>query len=309
MKSKQKSRHLWFFLGAVGILLAAPNATIIKATTDVIDPAQFNFIRFGMLMVVALPYLFLTRCKLNKENLRYALMTGVALAFAVQGFVLGVKYSQASYASILSLLSPIVFVFYSVRMTKEKISPNAIAGIALAAAGALIVVALPIAMSQNGDFVFNAGATALIMVSVVAYPLVIIFSKKANQAGLPLISNMAVSGLVVFISSALIIILDPPESPLVMTQNIFLACLYSGIFIALVGRVLSVAAYERIGSASISAISYFEKLVAIMIPVVVLGEELSIEMILGGIMILFGIFLVEYHTPRLFKHFHFYRHH
>lgn len=309
MKRKQKVSHKWFIIGFLGIMLAAPNATLIKYTTNSIEPALFNLIRFGLLVAVTLPFLIYHHNKINKRNFRSAALVGVFLTLAVNSFVLGIKYSQASYASILSLLSPIFFMFYSVRMTGEKISRHAIAGIATTAVGALVLVALPVALNQQGELQFYPLATLLIMISVFSYPLVIIYSKKANQAGLPLVGTVAISGTIVFLTSALIVIANPPEAELVLTNKLIFTLAYSGIVVALIARSLAVASYERIGSAAISGISYVEKLVAIMIPVIFLGEELSPEMILGGALILFGVYLVEYNTPRMFKHFHFYRHH
>jgi len=81
-----------------------------------------------------------------------------------------------------------------------------------------------------------------------------------------------------------------------------LAVGYSGIVVALIGRALNVWSYERVGGAVMSALGYLETFVAILIPVVVLNEKLSPEMVIGGVLILFGVYIVEHHKHPHAKH-------
>ena len=187
-KLKFKIKTSWFWVGLLSVLLAAPNATIIKASTSEIDPLLYNAIRFLMLALVALPYVLTYRKKINKINIKYTAYVGVFLSFATVGFVLAIKHSQASYVSILTLLTPIMLVIFARKLAKENISSKVMMGVAMAALGAFIVVFVPIVISHNAPAKFYPLATIFILINVATFPLSIIYSKKANQAGLSLLS-------------------------------------------------------------------------------------------------------------------------
>ena len=80
---------------------------------------------------------------------------------------------------------------------------------------------------------------------------------------------------------------------------------YSGVAVLLIARSLNVVTYEHIGSAVVGALDYLEKLLAILIPVVILHETLSVEMVLGGALILCGVYMAEHHKVNTHKQHHF----
>lgn len=83
------------------------------------------------------------------------------------------------------------------------------------------------------------------------------------------------------------------------------AVLYSALVVALLVRALNVKVYEHIGSAAQGGLSYAEAILAIIIPILVLGEQLSIEIVIGGGLILLGLFVLEnHHQWRHREHLH-----
>ncbi len=96
---------------------------------------------------------------------------------------------------------------------------------------------------------------------------------------------------------------DNPDKPAVI------AIFYSAIAVALLSRALGIKSYEFIGAARTSALAYLETFLAILIPIIVLKEQLSIEMIIGGGVILTGVFIVEHHKSIHHKHHFIFRNH
>lgn len=309
MKTKQKVSHKWFWIGLFAMVLAAPNSMVIKYLGVDLDIFVFNASRFAILSLICLPFVLMHLKKMNSRNIKYSLLAGFYLSIAVVSFVAALQKGPASYVSMLALLSPILFVIYSIKLTGDKIKPKALAGITLSALGAFVIVFLPIAIGQGAELQFYPAATLLMLINVFTFPLVIIYSKKANEAGLNLISVMGLSSTIVFvICSVLALFFATWDSSDFTFKSVF-TILYSGVVVALFSRLLNIASYEHVGAAVTSALGYFEILLAISLPIIIFDEQLSFATIIGGVLILGGVYLVEYKKSNHIKHYFLHRHH
>lgn len=234
-------------------------------------------------------------------------MTIAALSYST-----AIHLSQASYVSIIALAMPIVFIIYSLLMTGEKVRMRSVTGIALAAFGAFLVVALPIINSGGIIAEFNPLATVFAIVDVVVFPLAIIFSRKANEHGLPIMASFGVTAIVVTVICTLLslVFMGPTAYVPAGSIDVALAVFYSAIFVALIARMLNVISYERIGSVGVSGASYVESLLAIALPLVLLGERITVEIVIGAILIMVGVYFVEtVHHTRKHRHIRLMQHH
>jgi drug/metabolite transporter (DMT)-like permease len=292
--TKNKHIHLWFIAGLVAALLSAPNGIFIKLGGDAMDPLVFNSLRFIVITLVTLPYVMYVRKKFTKKNMKYALLMGLCMTVAAMSYVGAISLSQASYVAIIALGMPIVFILYSISMTGERIRSRSVAGISLAIIGAFIVVAWPlIAGGSVGNY--SIWATVLAVVDVLVFPLAIIFSRKANEHGLPVMASFGVSSIVVAaISTTLAVMFVGVNSyAAALNPQSIIAVLYSGVAVALVARLLNVMSYERLGSVVTAGLSYVENLLAILLPLLILGEFITFELVAGGLLILVGVYIAE----------------
>ncbi len=302
VKTKKAKNHLlWLILGIIGVCLAAPNATVVRYTITNGDPYVFNAARFTLVALLTTPYLFKYRKLFTAKNVWHSLWAGLFMAIAVISYVWAIKMSQASYVSIITLLSPILFVLLAVKFDHGKITRRVLAGISLAALGALTVVALPVALAQNQPFVFYPSATILALVNCVAFPLAILAYKKADDHGIPMLASFSLSSWVVLAINIVISCMSKPTLPTVSVPFV-LGVIYSGIAVALLSRIINVRSYEILGVGTTSILSYLENLMAVILPVIILGEKLSTEMIAGGMLILTGVYIVEHHKGIHHKH-------
>ncbi len=298
----------WLLVGILGLLLAAPNATIIKYTLGENSPYLFNSLRFLIVAVLTLPWLIKATSKFTQANLKYTVKAGLFMSIAVISYVLAIKESRASYVSIITLITPITFILYSLKLTGEKITQRAITGIFLAALGAMVIVLLPVAIRQGGTFTFYPLATVYALINSLSFPLAVIYYKKANESGVPMSALMSASAWVVCAVNILFFMIFV-HSAVEVNSSLIYGALYSGIIVALFSRALGVVSYEHIGSAVTSILTYLETFFAILIPLVVLNEKISIEMVVGGILIMCGVFVAEYHRSAHHKHLHIFRSH
>lgn len=307
-KAKTKNKAFWFQIGLIGALIAAPNATVIRFSVADADPILFNFLRFGVVALVMTPFILKSLNKFNKKNLMDAIKAGFFMAIAVSTYVWAVKLSQASYVSIILLLLPIVLVVYSAKMNREKITSRSVAGITLAALGAMSIVLLPLALSQGASFSFYPLATVLALIDCAFFPLSIIYYRRANLGGMPMSALMGISSWIVCATSLVMFALFSNHN-VSIEPKFLIGLLYSGLVVSLLSRVIGVASYEHIGAAASGGLAYLEVFLGVLIPVIFLHEKLSTGMIIGGILILLGLYVVQHHKKIHHKHHYIFRHH
>lgn len=143
-----------------------------------------------------MPFIFIQSRFINKINLKYAVLMGLNLAAAVFCYSWAIRLSQASYVAIITLISPIVFVVISVLVDKGRVEAKSLAGLGLAVAGTLLIFILPIAVKQNLEFSFYGTATVLLLLQSVFNAGIVINGKKANLAGMRMVTLIGISSLV-----------------------------------------------------------------------------------------------------------------
>lgn len=266
-----------------------------------------NLLRFAFVAAVCAPFVWRERHKLNRQNLGLICIAGLYLAVAVSAFVHAVKVSQANYVAIIALLTPIVLLIYSVRLYGEKLSQRTLSGITLAALGGCVLVLLPLADASGGVH-FYPLATVLMLMNCLTYPVAILTLKKANETGVSMVSLIGLTSLVVAAISAvlLVVIGGDVTAP---TGGEWFTIAYSGLAVALIGRMCKVWSFEHIGAAATSAVMYVETFLAIVLPIVVLHERLTVSTVVGGMLVLAGVYVVESHRLLAHRQHHFWRSH
>lgn len=289
------------------MFIGSLNAPIIKHVTASLNPLMFNSVRFGLAAALTLPFFLSNLRKLSKRNTYYSVLSGVCLFISALCFAVAIDLSTATYVALLTLLHPVMLVIFSIKMTNDKIDAKRMTGFSLAALGALLVITAPLMSSGQTDIRFYPAATMLVLIMIVAYPLAIIFTRKANESRvrLPIVSAIFIQTFTIFLLSTLTTIAtDNLESPtaIISNKDTILAILYSGVFICIVDRVLNVKSYEHVGSAVNGGLAYMGIFISIIVAVATLGEQLSLTAVLGGIIILIGVVITDHKLSR--KHHH-----
>lgn len=303
----QKRYLFWFLVGLIAALIAAPNTVFIKLAVDAIGTNWFNIIRFSLVILVTAPYIFAARKKITHTNLRLAIVAGTTASLASICFVKAVEMTQASYVSVVALSVPIVLVMYSWYFMKERVSRRAMLGVSVAALGAFVIIAVPLLSSQGLFSSFSLGATLLVALNCALYPLSTIYTRKANEAGLPLGSSIGIMAIIMTISSGFLALLASDAAPNVGVFTdpwLMFGIAYSGVLVLLLSRAMSVASFEHVGSATVAGFSYLESFLSIILPILLLGEHMTIEMAVGGTFILLGVIVVETHLRPHTRHSH-----
>ena len=316
MPKIKKAISRWTIIGLVGALLAAPNPMIVRSVVSDMPSLWWVFLRFVIISLVLLLPMLVEFSKRRRASVsrphsisavRSLIIASITLPLAVIVFCEAIAQSQASYVSIITLVSPVILVVLSQKLLGEKVSRRAATGLSVAFGGALLLVLAPL-LIQHGSVDFYPVATAYALLNVVLFSVGMIYMRKANEAGYSMMTVLGISSLSGAILTGVMISVTGTSIVAVLGLAVqpamILPLFYSGIVVSLLARALSVVSFEHIGAAMTAGIDYFGRFLAIILPVFVLNETLSIPMVLGGTLIVFGVLIVENTLPR-----HHHKHH
>ncbi len=208
-------------------------------------------------------------------------------------FLAGLALSTVQVAAILITTIPVFALAAAIAAKQETASIQHIAGIALAGAGALLVVG---GEGLHGSWRSFAGAVMLIL-NCLSYALYLVVSKPhmARLSARRVVARMFAVGAIVLL----------PIAAWPMSQERWSAIspqawLALGVVIAgpTVGAYLLQAwALRHADSSSVAVYTYLQPVLASLLGVIFLGEHLRGIVIVAAVMIFGGVFLATA-TPR-----------
>ncbi len=296
MIKTKKQKIIWFVVALIAVLATAPNNTLIKFALHEIGPLWLSLSRFLIFAIALLPALYLGRRGINEKSFKFAAIAGVAYTAAILSISSSIVLSQASYPSLIGISSPIILMLLSVMLANEHVPRKSFLGIIIAAIGGFLIIFLPLISSGAGNGTVNPLATLFAVINAVASPMMYIMAKKSVDAGMKIWTSLGVVAWVgVFFTALLILVLNAPAPAIssLIQPGIMMPIIYSVVVVMLFARSATTLAYKKLGSAPVAGLEYLRIMLSVFIPVIALGERLSLEMALGGGLILAGVILIE----------------
>ena len=273
---------------------------------DSLTPLFAASLRFLLASMALLLFLLLARVPLVKPSfkqwLQLALLGFFGIFFYNLCFFYGLHYINASRASLIVALNPAVIALASWLVFKERLSRVKVAGIAICIAGASLVI-----ISRNPQLLAgNADAwigDLLIFGCVLAWGVYSLCSKELNQSLGPVqtVTYSILLGTAMLwmtsavrgeLSSDVLLSLGPQQ---------WLSLMYLGVL----GSALAYIGYydgiRQIGATRSGVFIALNPLTAVILGALLLGEQLTMAMCLGGGLILAGIFLCNKPLARVGK--------
>lgn len=204
--------------------------------------------------------------------------------------VTGMKYTSASNTGWIIGFSPIFMAIIGAFSFKEKLNPKRIFGILIAFCGLMILISN--GNLGNIDLISNKG-DFLILLSALTWGIYSAVNKKITSTYPPLL-------IILFSFIMMTIILIPFTineaffiSLIHLSLNSWIAIIYLGVFNSGVAYVFWAQALKEMEAAKVGAFLYLEPFVTVFTAWLVLNENITLIAILGGIIITFGVIIVN----------------
>jgi drug/metabolite transporter (DMT)-like permease len=204
-------------------------------------------------------------------------------------FVLGVSLTSVAHSAFIIAITPILVLLIAAAMKLERITPRKVAGMALAIMGVAILNAFPPPHGPKpsfiGDiFIFLAGLT---------FALFTVVGKSAAQRHNPVtVTSFAYVGGAIALA------------PFTLWQGSRFAfervsaagwagLVYMAIFPSLVCYLIYYYALRRTSASRVASLAYLQPVIATALAVALLGEHVTLPLVLGGAVIFTGVYLTE----------------
>ncbi|KMT52884.1 DMT family transporter [Pseudomonas fildesensis] len=267
-----------------------------RYVADHINPLLAASLRFILASLALLLFMAFSRtrlaCPSPRQLAQLALLGFFGIFFYNLCFFYGLQYINASRASLIVALNPAVIGLASWLLFKERLGRTRLIGIALCLAGAAAVI-----VSRNPQLLqgaVNAWIGDLLILGCVAgWGVYSLFSRGLNQSLGPLqtVTWSVLLGTLMLTLTTLV----TGSFTVDALGGLHLPQLLSLLYLGVLGSALAYIGYydgiRRIGATRSGVFIALNPLTAVICGALLLGEQLTLPMLLGGAVILLGIYL------------------
>ena len=271
----------------VANVVYATASVVTRIALDGLPPALLGFARLAIAVVVLLPLVRGERLP-SGQGWRLAAMgvVGFTAAFALMNW--GITYSSATNAALLIIVEPLTMLLLGPALLGERLTRREALGAALAVLGALIVVAdgipgvtLRVLPRWRGDVLLALSGVAYAVYSLLGRPVLTPANATAVTARSILWGAVAMAPLVAVEWTAGA---RPAASGTALAGALYLA-----VVITALGYVAWNWALARMEAARAAAYLTVQPVVGAVLGAVVLGDPVSVDTAVGGVLIVVGL--------------------
>ncbi|MCR8667107.1 DMT family transporter [Aestuariibaculum sp. M13] len=275
---------------AIGILCISIFPILVKLN---LTPGVISaFYRMAFSLVLLLPYVLITR-QFEIPNLKTALLAilcGVIFGSDVAVWNIAIQESTATQASLLTNLSPVWVGVLALCFLKDKPKVNFWIGTVIAVFGMVMLVGFSVFQNLDFDLAFSFG-----VLSGVFYAFYMLISKEVlktmNVLTFMALSLMASSVYLAGVSYAL-------EEPFYGFSNTgWLVLVVQAVLCQLLAWILISYATQHMRATRVSVSLLGQGILASFLAWLFIGEAISFQMVVGGLILLFGIRITFYDKP------------
>ncbi len=266
-----------------------------KMAVAEVSPVTVVWLRFAM-GVAVLGGVVAARRQLavpSRSDLGYfALLGFLGIAFHQWLQSNGLVTSQASTTAWIVASTPVFMALLGWAILRERVRVATVAGIALAAAGVVLVV-------SRGDLSaiaagrFGAPGDLLILASAPNWAVFSVLSRKGLQRHPSAVMMFWVMTLGWLMTSALWVAGPGPADVARLSAQGWGAVLFLGIACSGLAYVFWYDALRDLPASQVGAFLYIEPLIAVAVAAALLGEPIVLATLLGGLAILAGVWMVS----------------
>jgi drug/metabolite transporter (DMT)-like permease len=275
----------------LAVLLLGTNFVAVKIIVSDVPPLLFVAMRFalaGLLLLIFVRLLEPGNVPRKRDLLAMAGVGLVGVGMNNGFFTIGISLTSASETALIYATPPLWGMLLGFVLGLERPKLLWGLGVGLALLGVFVVVYGGLGegrTSLTGDLLIVAGAACWGSYAVLALPLLRTYSALVVAAYTMLFGGLAAVPL------ALPSFLDMDWGAVGMGP--WAAIGYATLFVAAFGFYAWQRGVSRVGANRVLVYQYLITLVGVASGVVLLGENLTLNKILGGVIILLGVYLAR----------------
>jgi len=291
----EKARVLATVEGLLAVLIWGASFIATKVALADASPVTVVWLRFamgvavlGVAVVARREFALVSR----KDLLTFALLGFIGITFHQWLQSNALVTSLASTSGWIVATTPIFIAVLARLVLHEKLSWSATAGIALAAVGVLLVVSKDDPSTLLAGK-FGAPGDILILISAPNWAVFSVLSRGALRSH-PAARMMFYVMTLGWVFTSVLLFTGPGLSEIAgITSRGWAALTFLGIACSGLAYIAWYDALHKLPASQVGALLYLEPLVATTVAALVLGEPILASTVLGGAVILIGVWLVN----------------
>lgn len=283
------------WLGILALLLAGfiggQSPILIKIGLREFPPIFLTTFRFLLATIIFLPFYLRQKQTLSRKDIRTLFTQSVFFALNVGLFSIAIQFTTAIISQILYTLVPIIVIFLSYFLLKEKLTSNKIIGLILAMAGVSFLIQQSVVKTDVLTFGTPLG-NFLNLGAVFSWSLYMVFSKNLTNK----YSSATTSFFSFLVTTLLLFLIVPFEQffrPLLVNKItiIGLSSVFGlAVFSSALMFFLIQFSIKRTTPFTASFYQYLGPFSAAITAIPFLGEKPTLSLVIGGILIMVGVF-------------------
>ncbi|MBC6973207.1 EamA family transporter [Bacillus sp. Xin] len=274
-------------------LVWGANYTIGKYGVAYMSSIQFNSLRFLVASPVLLLITFFMERSLHiekKDWLRLLAVGIVGTTLYQTLFMLSVKYTSATNASLLIAMSPIFTGILAVLHKQERFSMKIQIGSLLSFSGAALVLLTGHTSQSTYEYAWLGNVIGLVAAiawgwyPILAQPLITKYSAMRVTSWSTLIGIVP---LVIYCLFNVNTLTWPAD---VLSWG---SLGYSIVFATVFGLAMWYVGISKLGSTKVMVYMYLVPLFAVIVAAVTIGERMNMMQLVGGFVIFIGLYVVK----------------
>ena len=256
---------------------------------DGINTTTVLFYRYGLAVILLGLFMAVERKSFSITLKEFAILVPLGVLFALSSLTLfaSFHFMDAGVASTLLFVYPVMVAIIMAIFFKERITFVTVLSILLSLSGIALLY-------RGGDGgVLDTTGVLLVMLSSLTYALYIVIVNKSSlrMSSLKLTFYVLLVG-VLFITSCSFFGDGEARIQILTTPSMWLHASILAVFPTIVSLLLMVVAVHEIGSTLTAVIGALEPLTAVMLGVTLFGEELTLRLSVGIMLILSAVILI-----------------
>ncbi|HPF16415.1 MAG TPA: DMT family transporter [Thermotogota bacterium] len=264
-----------------------------KVTVDQFPPLTLTFFRYLISALIIFPIM------IKKEGKKAILKIRdlpVMIIIAISGgfgygilYFLALSYTTAIKAAIIVATNPLMTLLISSLLIRERLTPIKLFAVSIAMFGVMITITNGFQIGTSA-FSFNPG-DLIMFAAVILYSFYAVFSQKIMKRYSPFI----LTGYSFILSLLFMIPIAMGEKPFQIWKASTLqekfAVIYLGTLASAVGYLLHQVSIHFIGATKTMGFYSLVPIFTALFSIIFLDEPITPALIIGGVIIIFGIYL------------------
>lgn len=285
------NNRVYLFLLILGTAFWGISFPLVKEGLTIVDPHVFLIYRFVLAALVLSIVFYKYWSSINLKTLKYGVIASIPLVTAISLQTVCLKYTSSSNAAFIAGMDVLLVPIFKLVLFKKSVQTKVWVACALALVGLYIIA---MSSSESGGIGYG---DVLAVSGAFAFAIYIIMvgkwgsNRKVKVQSLILVQMFSCAILCLVVS---LFYVSPAQLIIPNNYEAWRAVLFTGVLATAYMYSIQNIAQKYIEDEKVALTYLCEPIFATVAGYYLIGEAITVYTVIGGLLILFALFICEY---------------